>query len=153
MLRVLFGKETENTITSVSTYFNNVYEMNWFDDEIVKAIVRDVDKSELKGSCVISPFLGSISVEKLSGGAKGLILMHKLDNFESDLISYGNNCEDWIIKLSLMKDINVCMTGYDMTFKGKDIQALCLNDNSVIHDSAEWCRKMVEFGGSIYYEG
>lgn len=153
MLRVMFGEELPECITCVSTYFNNVYEMSWFDDEIVKSIVRDIDKSELNGACVLSPFLGSISVEKLSGGAKGLILMYKLDDFKSDLISYGNNCEDWIIRLSSMKDIDVCMTGYDMTFDAKNIEAFCLNDDSLIHGSAEWCRKMVEFGGSIYYEG
>ena len=150
MLKVLFGKETENTIPSVSSYFDNVYEMDWFDDEVVKSIVRDIDKSELLGACVISPVLGSISVERLSGGAKGLILMYKLDDFESDLISYGNNCEDWIIELSRNKDITVCMTGFDMRFKGKSIKALCINDNSIINNSVEWCNKLITYGGTNY---
>lgn len=152
MLKVLFGKRLEDTITSPSIYFDNTYENDWFDDPLVVQIVKDIDKSDLKGLCVISPFLGSIPVEKLSGGAKGLILMLKEDDFTSDLISYGNNCEDWIIKLSSQKDITVCMTGFDMQFLNKDIKALCLNDNSIIDGHVDWCRKMVEFG-ELYYEG
>ena len=152
MLKVLFGKQFDDTITSISTYFNNMYETDWFLDKDVIQMVKDLDKSELKGLCVVSPALGSISVERLSGGVKGLILMLKEDNFISDLISYGNNCEDWILKIASKKDITVCMTGFDMTFEGKDVTALCLNDNSLITNYREWCLKMVEFG-ETYYEG
>ena len=75
MLRVLFGRETENTIRTPNIYFNNVYEDDWFDDEIVKQIVKDIDNSVLRGLCVLSPVLGSISVQDLSGGCKTLILL------------------------------------------------------------------------------
>lgn len=152
MLKVLFGKELDGVITSPSVYFDNMYEMDWFNDEIVKQMVRDIDKSELNGVAVLSPVLGSISVESLSGGVKGLILMYKLDDYVSDLISYGSNCEDWILRLSKEKDILVCMTGYDMSFKGKDIKALCLNDGTMIEDWQQWCAKMIEYGED-YYEG
>lgn len=152
MLKVLFGRELENLIESPSVYFDNIYENSWFDDEIVKEIVRDIDKSEVNGLCVLSPFLGSIPIEKISGGAKTLILMYELDDFIFDLIHCGNNCEDWIIKISNEKDITVCMTGFDMMFSNKSIRALCLNDNSVINGSAEWCKKMSDFG-RVYYEG
>lgn len=154
MLKVLFGKElTDDGFTDVpSIYFDNVYEYDWFDDPVVIQMVRDIDKSELKGLCVISPFLGSIAVEKLSGGVKSLILAYELDNFSFDLIQCGNNCEDWILKIAEQKDLTVCMTGYDMQFIGKDIKALCLNDNSMITNYREWCRKMLDFGG-LYYEG
>lgn len=152
MLKVMFGKDLPDCITSISTYFNNMYELSWFEDDIVKQIIKDIDKSELNGVAVLSPVLGSIPVEKLSGGAKGLILMYELDDFVSDLISYGNNCEDWILKLSSMKDITVNMTGYDMTFKDKPIEAICLNDASKITNWREWIHKMIEYG-EIYYEG
>ena len=150
MLKVLFGKRLQNTIISPSVYFDNVYSNDWFSDDKVKQIVRDIDKSELNGLCVLSPFLGSIPVESLSGGAKGLILMLKEDNFVSDLVSYGNNCEDWILKIANEKDITVCMTGYDMQFIDKPIKAICLNDNSIINNYVDWCGKMVTFG-EVYY--
>lgn len=152
MLKVLFGRELDDTVVFVDGYFDNVYEYDWFNDDIVKQMVKDIDKSELQGLAVISPFLGSIPVEKLSGGVKGLIMMYKMDDFVSDLISYGNNCEDWIIKLSEMKDITVCMTGADMIFKDKPIKALCLNDNTMINNWHEWVDKLLEFR-EIYYEG
>ena len=152
MLKVLFGKRLNDTIISPSIYFDNVYEVDWFNDPVVKQMVKDIDKSELSGMCVLSPFLGSIPVEKLSGGVKGLILMLKDDNFVSDLISYGSNCEDWILRLSNEKDITVCMTGVDMTFEGKDIEAICLNDNTIIKGYQDWCSKMVKYREN-YYEG
>ena len=152
MLKVLFGRELENCNSHPSVYFDNVYEYDWFDDPFVIQMVKDIDKSELKGLCVLSPFLGSIPVEKLSGGVKSLILMYKFDNFVTDLIFLGNNCEDWILKISEQKDLTVCMTGFDMRFDNKDVRALCLNDNSTINNYREWCGKMCEFG-EIYYEG
>lgn len=45
-------------------------------DPVVVQMVRDVDQSELKGLCVLSPFLGSISVERLSGG--GALFLSRL---------------------------------------------------------------------------
>lgn len=152
MLKVLFGKKLENSNPCPSTYFDNVYEYDWFNDPVVIQMVRDIDKSELKGLCVLSPFLGSIPVEKLSGGVKTLILMYKLDDFVTDLIYLGNNCEDWILKIAEQKDLTVCMTGFDMCFECKDIKAFCLNDNSMINNYHEWCGKMSDFG-EIYYEG
>ena len=145
MLRVLFGRETENTIRTPNIYFNNVYEDDWFDDEIVKQIVNDIDNSVLRGLCVLSPVLGSISVQDLSGGCKTLILLYKLDDFEPNLIWLGNNCEDWLIKISNIKDINVVMTGKDLHFKGKTLNGICLNDNGIISNGIDWCKKCLDY--------
>ena len=62
MVRVLFGEEFgEKTILDIDSYFNNVYENDWLEDDVVKQIVKDIDGSELNGLNVISPVLGSIS--------------------------------------------------------------------------------------------
>ena len=63
MLSILFGKETENTNIDPDTYFNNTCEIEWFDDEIVKQIIRDIDDSEVLGFSLISKHLGAASVE------------------------------------------------------------------------------------------
>lgn len=73
MLKVIFG-DIEDTIYNTSVYFDNSYEEKWFDDEFVKEIAADVDKSEvLSSECIKSPVLGQIPLVKLSGGTKTLI--------------------------------------------------------------------------------
>ena len=146
MLSILFGKETENTNIDPDTYFNNTCEIEWFDDEIVKQIIRDIDDSEVLGFSLISKHLGAASVEWLSGGCKTLILLYKDDDFEPDLIWLGNNCEDWLIKIANIKDIKAVMTGEDLHFSGKqNLIFLCLNDNSIIKDFREWNRKLIDY--------
>ena len=44
-----------------------------------------------------------------------------------------------------MKDIEVDMSGVDLTFKNYGISGICLNDNSTISDYKDWIRSMVFF--------
>lgn len=150
MVRVLFGDDfgDDKTILDIDTYFNNVYEDEWLDDDIVKQMVKDIDKSELKGLCVISPVLGSISVRDLSGSVKGLICLLKDDNKEEfiDLVVFGENCEKWLAYIFNHRDVQVCMTGYHLFFKEHEITGVCLNDNTEIKNSEDWQDKLFEFG-------
>lgn len=58
----------------------------------------------------------------------------------------GNNCEDWLIRISQLKDITVCTTGVDMQFYGKDnIEAYCLNNKKYLHGWREWVTTMLEY--------
>lgn len=152
MIRVLFGRELEDTIQNIDVYFNNTYEYDWFKDDIVKQMIKDVDNSDIVDGCVISPVLGTIPVEKLSGGVKALICLYKDDEATINLTSCGQNCQEWLSKLSDMKDITVSMTGYDLTFEGLPVQGICLNDGSKISNASEWVRKMCDFGEDYYYE-
>lgn len=147
MVKVLFGDKLPDTIPDVDAYFNNTYEYDWFEDEIVKQMVRDIDKSELHGAMVDSPFLGSISVERLFGGVKTLIILLKDDEleFNIDLIWCGENCEKWLAYIFNHKDVTVCMTGVHLRFDGYDFNGICLNDNSQIHNN--WWQVMVKHLG------
>lgn len=145
MLSVLFGRETENTNYCPEIFFNHTYKFEWFEDEIVKQIIKDVDNSEVIGSCVVSPVLGSIAVEKLSGGCKVLILLYKVPDFEPDLIWLGQNCESWLARISDLVDCRAVMTGLDLDFRGIDIKFKCLNDNEIITNGADWCTKCYRY--------
>ena len=145
MLSILFGKETENTNIDPDIYFNNTCEIEWFDDEIVKQIIRDIDDSEVQGFSLISKHLGAASVEWLSGGCKTLILLYKDDEFEPNLTWLGSNCEDWLIRISQMKDMKAVMTGEDLHFRGKEFEFLCLNDNTIMHNQYDWNSKLVDY--------
>ena len=72
MLSIYYGLyKGENYIDNPDLYFDNTYEDAWLEDPHSKAMVKDIDKSELIGpNLVISPVLGSIPVSRLSGGVK-----------------------------------------------------------------------------------
>ena len=66
MLNVIFNRgakdiEEKNYVFSPDTYFKYNYEDEWFEDELVKEMVLDVDKSTVESShAIISPVLGVI---------------------------------------------------------------------------------------------
>lgn len=144
MLNIRFGFD-EECIRDIDLYFDNVYEEIWLEDDLVKKMVLDVDQSEIVGNqLIVSPVLGQIPPEKLSGGVKALICMYKTDAY-IDLIVCGPNCEKWILQIAKEKDITAGMSGYDLVFENMDIEAVCLNNQSHITSYQEWILKMNEF--------
>lgn len=74
MLRVWLGFDWDAN-RNPDMYFNNTYREEWLDNELVKRMVKDIDRSEVVSRhCINSPVLGQIAPERLSGGVKGLIL-------------------------------------------------------------------------------
>lgn len=129
-----------NFIYKIDSYFDNNYLEEWFDDEFVKDMVLDVDKSEvISPYLVISPKLGSIPVTKISGGVKNLITMYK----EPDIVTYasncGNNCSKWIIEIAKKQDIRIVL-GYPMEFYGRisDVEVFITNSNKYVRDDREY---------------
>ena len=119
------------------------------DDEFVKEMIKDVDKSiVLSNQCIQSPVLGQIPPERLSGGVKTCIMLYKLDDFVPDLIVCGENCQKWLSKVFEKKDlVKVTMSGYDLTFRGYPIHGICENDGSEINDAEDWTDKMCDMAG------
>lgn len=158
MLKVLFGDDP-NANLNVSMFFNNVYEWAWVEnDPLIRDVIKSVDKSEIiDGDTVNSPVLGVIPVTRLSTGTKTLILLKNLDveEFHADLVTMGNNCLPWLLKIAKDKDIFVSHSGYDITFRDieEPYEILCLNDNSVIRNAKDWCIKNIEFAEVVHNEG
>ena len=152
MLSVFFGYDAE-AILNVDTYFNNTYDDEWLDDDFVKKIIHVVDHSEVQDrQCILSPVLGQIPPERLSGGAKALILMNKEDDFYTDLIVCGGNCERLILDIAEKKDISCCLSGYDISFDdlGNDEHPTpdrCINDGSMLQNHKEFVLKMIDLVG------
>ena len=152
MLSIFFGYD-EDAVLSVDTYFNNTYEEEWLDDPFVKRIVKEVDGSDVQDQqCVLSPVLGQIPPERLSGGAKALILMYKEDDFYVDLIVCGANCESLILEMAERKDITCSLSGYDVSFMnlGKaegSAPIKCINDGSLMISHDEFVLKMLKYVG------
>ncbi len=144
MIKVYFGHR-KDTVYNIDVYFDNIYEKEWFDDEFVQSMLLDIDHSKCTGcASIVNPIFGQITPEEISGGVKALIVLYKTDA-AVDLINCGENCQAWIAKIASMKDIEIDMSGVDLTFKNYDINGICLNDNSTITDYKDWILKMVYF--------
>lgn len=130
-------KEPENMIWNSKTYFDNTYADAWFDDPIVKQMVQDVDKSTvISAHCVESPILGGIPVTKISGGVKALILMYKRPDLTIWATACGDNCAEWILKLSEMQDVHIVLE-HLMHFP-RDFEAICTDNNLHIKSVREY---------------
>jgi hypothetical protein len=140
---VYFGYD-KSAVVDVDSYFNHVYNAEWFDDPFVKEMVKSIDNSEVVSRyCINSPIFGQIPPLMLSGGVKTCIMLYKLDDFVPDLIVCGENCEKWLSEIFKMKEtVKVIMSGYDLTFSGLWIKGICENDGSVISNSEDWIIKM-----------
>lgn len=154
MLTVWFGHDFDANLRH-EELFNNCFKEEWLNSEIVKKMVKDIDKSDvLSPYCIDSPFLGQIPPERLSGGVKGLMLMMFRDNFYTDLIIFGENCCKWLAEISKLKDIRCSMSGSCLFFNGvKSIDGYCENDGRHFTNNDEWtdilfdnCTKHLERG-------
>lgn len=105
MLKIYFG-EMDNVLHNVESYFNNQYQYDWLEDEFVKAVIEDVDKSVVQSpECILSPVLRQIPPTRLSGGTKAVLLMKYVPDRIVNASNCGNNCAKWILKLGKEKDL------------------------------------------------
>jgi hypothetical protein len=96
--------------------FQIVYQEDWFEDELVKEIVLDLDKSIVINHELTRDYLGDLmNTLEISGSAKCLIMMYKIPNLLITGNHLGDNCAKWIIKLSQMQDCYMTL-GYDLAF-------------------------------------
>ena len=152
MLSIFFGYD-KDAILNVDTYFNNTYDEAYFDDPFVRKIISTVDHSEVQDrQCILSPVLGQIPPERLSGGAKALILMYEEDDFYTDLIVCGRNCEKLILDIAEKKSIKCSLSGYDISFDNlgdndHPTPVRCENDGSLLRNHEEFVLKMLELVG------
>lgn len=115
MLKIYYGK-MDNAYYGPGWFINN-YEPVWFDDELVKRMIKDIDKSEYVGGELIqSTILGPIAPERLSGGLKTLISIYERPDLIFDATSCGNNCAKWLVEIGRNMDVTVNLN-YLMSFE------------------------------------
>lgn len=142
MLTISF-RPTNNTILDVDTYFNYNYEDVWLDDELVKQMILDIDKSKvISANCIESPILGQITPRLLSGGVKALILMYKEPQLELWATACGDNCADWILKIAEEQDITIVLE-HIMQFK-RDFKGYCLTNKQAINSLDDYRKFAIE---------
>lgn len=148
MLNIIFNRgsrdiENENYVFSPDTYFKYNYEDEWFEDGLVKEMVRDIDGSTVVSAHSIeSPVLGIIAPERLSGGVKALIIMYKEPELIVNASACGDNCAKWILEIGKKQDITVRL-GYEMKFE-EPFDICIKNSNHVIHDYENFLKEFQE---------
>lgn len=122
-------------------YFDNVWEEEWLEDEFVKEMILDVDKSKVIGPHLIeSPVLGPIPPTYLSGGVKVLILMLKDDSFIYNLSNCGDNCAKWVLKIAEKKDL-VVFLHHIMEFE-EEFEIMIMNTGNIVHTKLEYVTEL-----------
>lgn len=125
------------------SYFDNVYEDEWIEDEFVKEMIQDVDHSKVISAHIIeSPVFGAITPKDLSGGVKVLILMLKDDSFIYNMTNCGNNCAKWVLKIAEKKDLTVYLR-YMMRFEG-EFEIKIMNTEKIVHNPKEYVEGLLE---------
>lgn len=139
MLKVYFGS-LPNEIYVADKYFDINYDPDWLMDEMVKEMIKDIDKSEVVAKNIIeSPILGTMPPQWLSGGVKCLICMLKDTNgFIFNGTNCGDNCSKWILKIAEIKDLTI--TFHHIMDFGKDTEFKCeiLNNGTITNNFKEF---------------
>ena len=144
MLRIYFG-EMDNVLHNVETYFNNQYQYAWLEDEFVKAVIEDVDKSVVQSpECIMSPVLRQIPPTRLSGGTKAVILMKYVPDRIINASNCGNNCARWILELGNEKNLTINLH-HIMEFEDVGFEIEILNNNSIVHNMGELVDVAVDY--------
>lgn len=150
MLRIHYGDmDTDNYIFNPDSFFNNTYEDEWMMDPLSVDMIKDVDGSMVIGPRVIdSPYLGSISTERLSGGVKTLILMSKDTEHVFNASACGDNCAKWILHIARMHEVEgkdmLIRLGYLMDFGEGSFDIEIENAGIIVHDRAELAEAVLD---------
>lgn len=142
MLKIWYYGGTDY-MEDAPSYFDNVYEDEWIEDNFVKEMIKDVDKSTVISAHVIeSPVFGAITPQGLSGGVKVLILMLKDDSFIYNMSNCGNSCAKWILKIAEQKDLTVYLQ-HILRFEG-EFEIQIMNTGRIVHNLQEYVLALLE---------
>lgn len=138
MLKIIFGAVTgDKYIFDPDCYFNNTYEDGWITESISAEMILDIDGSKVIGANTIdSPYLGTISPERLSGSVKTLILMEHDNKHIFNASACGDDCASWILKIAEDKDILIRL-GYIMDFGKNPFEIKIENTGKIVHSMIE----------------
>ena len=136
MLHIFYGP-MDGVVLKPSIYFKNTYQPEWLMEPFAKAMIRDVDRSEVVGPQLIqSPVLGPIPPERLSGGVKTLILIWQVPEKVFNASNCGDNCAPWLLKMGKERDITINLR-HLMEFGDAPFEIEILNTGTIVHTLRE----------------
>ena len=142
MLKVTF-KDPGDSVRDTQRVFEDNYSSEWLHDQQVQQIIKEINHATVSGEKIIGQY-GEIEPERLSHGVQALILMLKTDRIIWGT-ACGDNCADWINKISRMKDITLFYE-HPMEFKC-ELNGVCIDTNKPIHNNDDFMRCYLESKG------
>lgn len=137
----------KDLIHNVSGYFKRLKKKDWFNNDFVKRVIREIDKSEhIKDELIESPVFGGMAPERLSNGAKCLIMLYNMPDINIYGSRMGDNCVPLLLELGEMKDINITL-GHIMQLPEEGFTATITNDGRVIHTRRQLIYEFYECRG------
>lgn len=120
----------------VSAYFDEVYEEEWFSDEFVVRIIKEIDNTEVvSGKVLHNEVLGDIPPHYLSSGCKALILLYK-EGIKINGDRLGDNCVPLLLEMAEHIDIEISLS-HIIKFP-QEFTALIENTGSVVGTPKEF---------------
>ena len=143
MLHVYVGSN-EDAIYPGGKYFDACVDTSVITEDFSRKVIKEIDKSEVVSeNLVISPVIGPIPPNYLSGGVKTLMILYKEDKMV-DIDSMGENCFPYLWMLAENKDIKLSMEGYrDLYQFGSGIVHI-LNDDSFVDNGGDFMFKVTD---------
>ena len=142
-----WGNLPEEYESYVSDYFDDVFKPEWFSDDVVRNIIKEIDDSEVVGPGksvnIYNETLGNIPPQYLSSSCKGLILLYK-DDMKINGDRLGDNCVPWLLKIASTKDIEISLS-HTPDFPDK-FDAVIVNTNVKIYSKREFVSMKVRLG-------
>ncbi len=137
MLTIIYG-DAPQSVYNTNVYFKNTYEPEWFESDIAKKMVKDVDDSDVvSGECINSPVLGQISPERLSGGVKTLLLVLNESDRVFNVSTCGDNCAKWLLEIGKQKDVTVNLRHMMSFGKDTEFEIRVANGGEIVHSMKE----------------
>lgn len=144
MLNVIIGRP-EGELYETARYFDALFEEEWMNHDIIKDIIKDIDKSEMVSSRLIqNDTYGSFSPKDLSGGTKTLILMLNFPDMIFNGSQCGDNCCEWMIKVGELVSPTIAVHHRHNFPENKEFEIRILNDNSIVRNDDEYFKKFIE---------
>lgn len=129
---------------NIDARFRNNAEDEWFDDPFVHKIIETIDHNKIIARGVFeSPVLGIMGPDRLSGGAKALILAYKMPELEQWIGLFGDNCIKPLIELSQQCDLTIAFS-YLAPELPEVFDATFLKTNRVTHTKNEFIDEYVD---------
>lgn len=145
MLKLYFGN-LDGELYSGDGFFNSTVDEGVLLTDFGKTVVNEIDKSEVHGrNLIISPVLGGIPPERLSGGTKTLLSLYSEDNVIFRLSAMGDNCLPFLADIARVKDIVLSTSEFRPLFKNSSLdKVLILNDNSIVTNDKDLLLKSLK---------
>lgn len=157
MLRVVSGIPEKPILTWVygkaDSFFDYRVEESWFEDNIIKQELRDVDKIvKIDGLLLTTETGRRIPPNWLSQGSKQFITMTRKPKKFYNAIHYGANLYEYFYKWASERNTDVNMLINSPLCIGKNMKGVFINNNSLFNSGEELCDLILSWREGILYE-